>query len=190
MNASISQNAIRTALAAARREPLALEGYLHSAVLVPLVFTPAGIELLFTKRTENVETHKGQVSFPGGVVEEGDRDIIATALREATEEIGVKRNDVEVVGLLSDLATPTGFIITPVVAFLRSDAPLTLNWGEVAEVFHVALDYFTDPGHGRQEFRNVSGENREVWHYDTGTHMIWGATASIVRSLLDVLQLL
>lgn len=190
MNPAITPEAIRSAFGTAKREAVTLEGYWRAGVLVPLVFAPTGIELLFTKRTDSVETHKGQVSFPGGMVDENDHDIIATALREANEEVGIHSDDVDVVGLLSDLATPTGFIITPVVAFLRPAVALTLNWVEVAEVFHVPLEFFADPRHGRRELRMVLGKEREVWHYDTGSHVIWGATAAIVRSLLTVLHLI
>jgi 8-oxo-dGTP pyrophosphatase MutT (NUDIX family) len=190
MGVFLTQDSVRAACASSRRQTVTLEGFQHAGVLVPLVFTSTGVELLFTKRTETVETHRGQVSFPGGVVDPGDRDIIATAKRESMEEIGIREGDIEIVGLLNDLATPTGFIITPVVAFLRPDVALTLNWEEVAEVFHMPLDFFAAPDHGRCEIRNVRGEDREVWHYDTGTHVIWGATASIVRSLLIVLRLI
>jgi 8-oxo-dGTP pyrophosphatase MutT (NUDIX family) len=190
MGISLTQDSVRASFASSRRQTVTLEGFRLAAVLVPLIFTPTGVELLFTKRTETVETHKGQVSFPGGVVDAGDRDIKATATREAMEEIGIREEDIEVVGFLDDLATPTGFIITPVVAFLRPAVALTPNWEEVAEVFHMPLDFFAAPEHGRHEMRNVMGKEREVWHYDTGTHSIWGATAAIVRSLLIVLRLI
>lgn len=189
MLTQITKDMVRSALNVAARKALSQEGFQRAGVLVPLVFTPGGVELLFTKRTEHVETHKGQISFPGGVTQEEDRDIVATAIREANEEVGIHKDDLEVVGLLSDLATPSGFVITPVVAFLRPAVALTLNWAEVAEVFHVPLLFFAEPGKARQEFRQVRGESREVWSYDTGSHTIWGATAVIVRSLLGVLRL-
>lgn len=190
MDMPLSKESVRAAFAAAARGSITLEGFRRAGVLVPLVFTPSGVELLFTKRTEQVETHKGQISFPGGMVDEGDRDITATAIREANEEIGIHNDDLEVVGLLSDIATPSGFIITPVVAFLRPEVAFTLNWAEVAEVFHVPLTFFAGAGRARQEFRVVQGEQREVWHYDTGRHIIWGATAAIVRSLLAALHMI
>ncbi len=163
-------------------------GYTRAAVLVPLVFTPDGPELLFTKRTELVETHKGQISFPGGVADKTDSGLEQTALREADEEVGIRKEDVSLLGLLSDLETPTGFIITPVVGALAPTVVLRPNADEVAEVFRVSVSLFRDPGRTRKELRRVRGIEREVWHFDTGIHLVWGATAAIVRSLLDLLH--
>jgi len=185
---SLTPDDVRSALAAARRVALPLpRGYQRAAVLVPILFTPAGPELLFTKRTDRVETHKGQISFPGGVVDQDDAGIIQTAMREAEEEVGIREADVRVLGLLSDLETPTGFVITPVVGSVSPAVTIRPNADEVAEAFRVSLRLFTEPGKGRREDRLVRGVQREVWHYETGPHTIWGATAAIVRSLLDIL---
>jgi 8-oxo-dGTP pyrophosphatase MutT (NUDIX family) len=162
----------------------------QAAVLVPVVISGPVPALVFTQRTETVETHKGQVSFPGGMVEESDRDIVYTAIREGFEEIGLMEADLDVVGLLDDLATPTGFIITPVVVLARPSVPFRPNADEVAGVFEVPLAFFADPANGRMEYLMVEGRQREVWHYTTEGHTIWGATAAIVRSLLRVLGLL
>ena len=179
---------VRSALAAARRVSLPVpQGYVRAAVLVPIMFTPEGPELLFTKRTDLVETHKGQISFPGGVVDHTDSGIVHTAMREADEEVGIREEDVQVLGLLSDLETPTGFIITPVVGSVSPVVTIRPNTDEVAEAFRVSLQLFKEPARGRREDRLVRGVEREVWHYETGTHTIWGATAAIVRSLLDIL---
>jgi 8-oxo-dGTP pyrophosphatase MutT (NUDIX family) len=90
-----------------------------AAVLVPLLLDAEVPELLFTRRTDDVETHKGQVSFPGGVCDESDRGPVDTALRETEEELGIPRRLIDVVGCLPELKTPTGFCITPVVGMLR-----------------------------------------------------------------------
>jgi 8-oxo-dGTP pyrophosphatase MutT (NUDIX family) len=118
------------------------------------------------------------------MVDGSDTDLTETALREAYEEIGVAREHVEVLGLLDDIATPAGFIITPVVGYIASQPRLTLNTSEVAEAFEVPLSFFADPSNARMEIRQVKGREYEVWHYDTGSHVIWGATAKIVRILL------
>lgn len=172
------------------RKELTLEGFHRAGVLVPIVEGPDGGEFLFTRRTQRVETHKGQISFPGGMVDEADQDITATALRELEEEIGVHRSVVDVIGLLDDLSTPTGFVITPIVGILQSLPELTLNTHEVEEAFLVPLSFFLDRGHGRSEFRVVNGKQRTVWFYNFGGKIIWGATANIVRSLLQVTGLL
>jgi 8-oxo-dGTP pyrophosphatase MutT (NUDIX family) len=153
-------------------------------VLVPLILGAGGADLLFTRRTDHVETHKGQISFPGGMVEEGDKDIVHTALREAEEELGIGAKLIDIRGILDDLAVPSGFIITPVVGILDALPVLTPNPQEVAEAFTVPLAFFCNPANGRSELRDYRGERREVWSYEHGEHIIWGATAMIVRSLL------
>lgn len=187
---SITPVFLREALRTSVRKTLSLADFNPAGVLVPVVYVGPSPHLLFTKRTERVETHKGQVSFPGGMVEPGDRDIVDTALREAREEIGITAADAEVLGLLDDLATPTGFVITPVVALIRAGSSLSPNADEVAETFEVPLELFAEPSKGKSEMRIVRGEQREVWHFETGTHVVWGATASIVRSLLRTLRMI
>lgn len=176
---------LTSACAATARTVIDREGYLHAGVLVPLLLHGPVPELLFTKRTETVETHKGQVSFPGGVVDPSDLDITHTALREMEEELGVPAHCVVPVGLLDDLATPTGFVITPVLGIIGSSPALVPNRTEVASVFTVPLEFFREPANARSELKAVGDKLREVWYYDYGGHQIWGATALIVRSLLQ-----
>lgn len=171
------------------RRKLSIEGFQRAGVLVPIVHAQGTYDFLFTKRTENVETHKGQVSFPGGMVDQSDESIVHTALREAREEVGISGDSIEIKGLLDDLATPTGFIITPVVGLIESLPPLTINANEVAEAFRIPVGFFADREAGRKELREFRGEQREVWYYEYGAHTIWGATAIIVRSLLEKLSL-
>jgi 8-oxo-dGTP pyrophosphatase MutT (NUDIX family) len=189
----ISDNELRTRLAALTgNEPracIAMEGFHTAGVLVPIVFGTGTPELLFTKRTELVETHKGQVSFPGGMMDPDDGDIVRTALREAWEEVGIPASSIEVVGILDDLPTPTGFIITPVVGIIQQLPSLSPNLDEVADVFRVPLPFFTNPDNGRMEIWESLGRPYEVWYYESGSHTIWGATAMIVRSLLKRLHL-
>lgn len=166
------------------RNVLAIEGFHRAGVLVPLIMGEEGPLLLFTRRTDHVETHKGQISFPGGMADEGDADIVHTALREADEELGISAALVDIKGLLDDLAVPSGFIITPVVGILAALPSLTLNPQEVAEAFTVPLAFFCSPANGRSELRDFRGERREVWFYEVSERTIWGATAMIVRSLI------
>jgi 8-oxo-dGTP pyrophosphatase MutT (NUDIX family) len=169
---------------AGERNVLAIEGFHRAGVLVPLILGVDGADLLFTRRTDHVETHKGQISFPGGMVDEGDADIVQTALREAEEELGIRSKLIDIKGILDDLAVPSGFIITPVVGILNALPLLTPNAQEVAEAFTVPLAFFCNPANGRSELHDYRGGRREVWFYDHGEHIIWGATAMIVRSLL------
>ncbi|MBI5474697.1 MAG: CoA pyrophosphatase [Ignavibacteriae bacterium] len=164
------------------RLTLHTEGYTRASVLVP-IFVDRGIELLFTKRTETVEKHKGQISFPGGVADDADAEAVATAVREAEEEIGLHQSCIEIIGMLDDMIVPTGFLITPVVGVICSPPPLVVNSGEVAEVFRAPLEFFANEKNGRREAMMFRGKAREVWFYEFQGHTIWGATALIIRSL-------
>lgn len=171
------------------RRVLSLEGYARAAVLVPLIPANNSFDLLFTKRTDSVETHKGQISFPGGMTDASDADSIQTALREAQEEIGLPHSCIDIVGLLDDMATPTGFVITPVVGIVSELPTLIPNNDEVAEVFRVGLDFFAERANGRTELREFRGRHHEVWYYNWHERVIWGATAMMIRSLLQKLEL-
>lgn len=172
------------------RREVRIDGYHLAGVLVPLLVGPDGVEVVLTKRTEEVETHKGQISFPGGMVEEGDGDIRITALREAEEELSIPSSSVETVGLLDDLATPTGFIITPVVGIVERGTRFVPNPREVADVFTLPLGFFANPVNGRSEKKMIQGVEREIWYYGAGRHVVWGATAAIIRSLLQKIGML
>lgn len=163
-------------------------GLRRASVLIPVVQPHDVPELLFTRRTDRVETHKGQVSFPGGMVDDGDRDIVATALREAWEEVGIAEGNIDVLCLLDDLATPTGFIVTPVVGIVAAGTGVTINPEEVAEVFTVPLGFFADPANSWTERRVLKGREHDVWYYRTEPHVVWGVTAAIIRSLLSTVE--
>ena len=170
------------------RQTVTIPNYSRAAVLVPLVETDSSLQLLFTMRTNSVETHKGQISFPGGMVEKDDNDLIHTAVREAEEEIGLPSSAIEIVGMLDDMATPTGFIITPVVGTIRQLPPLAPNPDEVEEVFQVPLAFFLEKENGRSEQRELKGKMREIWFYEHEGKTIWGVTAFIIRSLVSKLR--
>lgn len=182
-------DALRVSLSSEERKTVVIDGFRPAAVLVPVILAARGLEFLLTKRTEDVETHKGQISFPGGVADEGDRSPVATALRETEEELGIGPSYVEVLGTLDDMPTPTGFVITPVVGLLGTFPPLAPNPAEVAEAFTVPWEVFLDPANGRSEVREFRGEQREIWFYDTGRHVVWGATAMIIHAILTRLGL-
>jgi 8-oxo-dGTP pyrophosphatase MutT (NUDIX family) len=157
----------------------------HAAVLVPLFQKDGDCHLLFTKRSEEVKYHKGEISFPGGVVDEEDRELINTALREAHEEIGLKESDVQIIGVLDDIVTITEFIVTPIVGLFPYPYPFKVSEVEIAELIEVPLaslleeDCFSE----REIFR---GDQREiVFAYQYGKHIIWGATARILKQFLD-----
>jgi len=159
-----------------------------AAVLVPFVFRDGRPRVIFTKRTMNVAKHKGQISFPGGMVEPGDDGPAATALRESREEIGLDPSFVEVVGALDDHITTTGFAVTPVVGFVSPEAVLSPDPVEVDEVFEVAFERLMDPTHHDVEILEHRGVRfRNHRYFVDGGRVIWGATGRIVAALVAAL---
>ena len=159
--------------------------HLKKAAVLMLFYSKNGeLYVLLTKRTEDVEHHKGQISFPGGSHDDVDSDLLVTALREGEEEIGLPREVVRVLGMFDDYETPSGFAITPVVASAEALPPLTPHAPEVAEILEVPLSLFMDKRNEGVEQRVPFGVPADVYFYRFGEHEIWGATAAILRSFL------
>jgi len=186
MTSAALERILRSSLPARRRRTVSGAGLVDASVLVPVLLHDEEPLLLFTRRTDRVETHKGQISFPGGVMDTVDADVVATALRETHEELGIEPAFVEPLGLLDDLATPTGFRITPVVGILRNLPLYVPNTEEVEEVFEAPVSALLNPGICSSEILVLGGVTRQVWSYAYGRHRIWGATAFILRNLLSL----
>ncbi len=161
--------------------------YKPAAVLVPLVDRPDGPTLLFTQRTDHLHHHAGQISFPGGRMEDGDSGPEATALRETEEEIGLDRSHVTVVGRLEPYITRTRFRVTPVVGVVAPPFELTLDDFEVAEAFEVPLRHFLNPDNHQRHSRHFAGRDWEFWAMPYNGYFIWGATAGMLMNLYQVL---
>lgn len=162
---------------------------MQAAVLVPLVVRPEGLTVLLTQRTAHLHNHGGQISFPGGRLEEGDADPQAAALRETEEEIGLPRASIDVIGRLDDYATITGFHITPIVGLLTPPLALAPDDFEVAEVFEVPLTFIMDPANHQTDSRALpSGEKRWFYVIPYQQRYIWGATAGMLVNLQEVLS--
>lgn len=162
-----------------------------AAVLVGLVHRPDSITVLLTERTAHLHDHAGQISFPGGRCEAADADPIATALRESAEEIGLRSDQVDVLGSLPLMLTGTGFAVTPVVALIAPPLHLTPDPFEVAEVFEVPLEFLMDPArHERRIATTPLGERTffAMPYRDGRLFFIWGVTASILRNLYRFLR--
>jgi len=159
-----------------------------AAVLVPVV-ERAEPAVLLTKRTEDMPTHAGQVCFPGGRFHADDESFTATALREFEEEIGVARDLVEIAGYLDPFETAnSGFLILPVVGFLRPDYTLDVNVQEVADVFEAPLSFLMDPGNRGRMVLDRGGVKREFTTIEFKGHTIWGATAAMLFNLSERLR--
>ena len=154
-----------------------------AAVLVPLVRREAGLTILLTQRTDHLYDHAGQISFPGGRSEAHDASPAETALREAFEEIGLPHSHVEVLGLLPEYTTVTGYHVTPVVGLVSAPPELNLDAFEVAEAFEVPLAFFLDPANHQRNTLQYQGRTRHYYAMPYESRYIWGATAGMLMNL-------
>ncbi|MFN7107888.1 MAG: CoA pyrophosphatase [Brevundimonas sp.] len=154
-----------------------------AAVLIPIVARPEGASVLLTRRADTLARHTGQIAFPGGRLDPGENAVQA-ALREADEEVALSPAAVEVLGLSDAYETGTGFLVTPVIGWLR-DAPVTTpSPDEVAEVFETPWDFLMDAANHRRDFYDMDeGLRRWFWAMPWGERYIWGVTAGILKAL-------
>lgn len=184
----MTREGIRKALSQRNKRVEDLAGYMPAAVLLPLFEKAGDYHLVFTKRTETVNYHKGQFSFPGGRPHPGDRSMLDTALRETWEEIGLPPKEADVLGELDDIATyTTGFIITPFVAMIPFPHKFSANPGEVDEIIEVPLTALQDKKNFAEEILEVGGRPIMQYFYHYHDRVIYGATARIVKHFLEVL---
>ncbi len=156
-----------------------------AAVLAPIVRRPEGWTVLFTQRTNETPSHPGQISFPGGRVQEEDADALATALRETEEEIGLGRAFIEPIGAWDRYNTGTGFAVTPIVGLVDPGFELTLDPREVAEVFEAPLAFLLDPANHERREGVWRGITRAYYAMPYENRFIWGATAGMIRALYE-----
>ena len=187
----LSIDALRARVAAMGgrgRKTLTLEGRIRAAVLVLFVYRAGVPALVFGKKTEDVPHHKGQFSFPGGVVQHTDSSVVEAALREAREEVGLDAGLVEVLGLFDDVATAvTNFVITPVLGLARGEPTFHPDGREIERVIEIPLAHLLRPGAFRVEDWERQGVRREVVFVDYGEDVVWGTTGRILCELLGAL---
>ena len=164
-------------------EPHSNKRLIPAAVLVPLINQESEITVLLTKRTNNLNNHAGQISFPGGRVDKNDRDPEHTALRETEEEIGLGERQIEIVGRLNNYVVGTGFLVSPVIGFIDPPFQLTPHEGEVAEIFEAPLSFVTHPDNFERHTRTIKGIERSYFVVQWKDRLIWGATAGMLRDL-------
>ncbi len=161
-----------------------------AAVLVPLVVHEDGLNVMLTKRTDHLNNHGGQISFPGGRVDDSDRDALHTALRETEEEVGLHSKDIEIIGELDEYIVGTGYLVNPIIGVIEPPFELTLHEGEVAEVFEVPLEFLITPENMKRHAREFEGIKRHYFAITWEKYFIWGATAGMLRNLSQRLLVL
>lgn len=156
-----------------------------AAVLAPIIKRPDGWTMLFTQRSVETPAHPGQVSFPGGRVQESDTNAVETALRETFEEIGLTRDGIEPLGAWDAYETGTGYRVTPIVGLIEPGFELKLDPREVASVFEAPISFLFDPANHERREAVWQGQKRAYYAMPYGDHFIWGATAGMIRALYE-----
>ena len=158
-------------------------------VLIPLMWVDSGWHILYTRRADNVEHHKGQVSFPGGSTDPGDDSPEATALREADEEVGIRPQDVRILGRLGEMVTISNFVVTPVVGVVPWPYAFKVHTVEVGRVFTMPLAWLAER-ENRMEFQRVETGHNVITYFPYDSELLWGATARMTVNFIKALGFL
>jgi 8-oxo-dGTP pyrophosphatase MutT (NUDIX family) len=157
----------------------------RAAVLILFLNKKESPHILFTKRTDSVETHKGQISFPGGAWDKTDKSLQETAVRETFEEVGILPKYIQHLGQLDDFFTVTDFIVSPFAGFMTEQVDYVINEAEVAEVLEVPLSLFLQKSYFEVKKWEHRGQYYDVYFYYYGNQVIWGATAFMLNRFID-----
>lgn len=171
----------------ARRPAIEIAAPQHkrACVLIPLIRTPGGWSVLFTRRAENLAAHSGQISFPGGGVEEGEH-LEQAAAREAHEEVGIAPESVEIIGRLDDTITHSGFLVAPFVGVIHEPIAYVLQESEVVEAFEVPLAVLLAAGNPQIRYVAFRDKHYPAYFYRHRDYEIWGLTGRMLKAFLDV----
>lgn len=163
--------------------------YRRAGVLVPFVFEDDEWHLLFTRRSDTLNSHRGQVSFPGGAMDVSDGSVEQTAIREANEEIGLVREDIDILGCLPEMLTVSDFLVTPVLSIIRWPVRLKISPDEVSRVFTIPLNWLNDKNNWEDRpFTHPSGWHGSVIFYNKyDGELLWGISAKITVELMKLL---
>ena len=158
----------------------------EAGVLLPIFFQDEVPQILFTKRTDKVEHHKGEISFPGGIKSAKDGNILQTALRETEEEIGVTKKDIEILGCLDDMPTVTGFNISPFAGIISYPFEFRINADEIERLIEVPLPLLMVEKRWAETLRSYKGEMLRTYTFNFNSDVIWGATAGILKRFIEI----
>ena len=168
------------------RQTIPTDNLRPAAVLLPLFERDGKASLLFTVRTEHLEHHSGEISFPGGANDSTDTDLIATACRETEEEIGVRGDSIEILGRMDDFYSIYGYHVVPYVGIIPPPEALQVASDEISAVFEAPVEFFRDPTVHHVEDWNHQGRIHPVDFYRYEKHVIWGLTAAMLRQFLTI----
>lgn len=181
---------LREKLSQEEREiPVNIDPRVPAAVLIPFVCVNDEWNLLFTKRTNDVGKHQGEISFPGGTVEKHDRNLIDTALRETCEEIGISKTKIKVLGTIDPVPTVSNYCVLPVIGIIEWPVNVILNQCEVEKIILIPIDWLrNDENWYQQEYLFAEGKSRTLIHYNDyfGDHL-WGLTAMLAQKALQLI---
>ena len=163
-----------------------LQALQPAGVLIPVLERPGQLSILLTQRSAELKHHAGQVSFPGGRMEDADKDVVHTALRETHEEVGIPPEAITVIGYLDPMPTVTGYAVTPVVGVVSADTPLQLDRTEVEYAFEVPLPFLLDERNQRASEREYQGRTIPTTEFHYESERIWGATAHMLIELRKI----
>ena len=163
--------------------------YKIAAVLFPLIEKNNELKVILTTRSKDLPSHPGQVCFPGGKLEKADKNIIECAKRESFEEVGIKSDQINLLGQLDDCITGTNFKVTPVIGLIDSNYIPVLQEKEVADIFEVPLDYFIEKNNQKIEYANYKNKSYSYYQYNWKNKKIWGSTARIIVNFCEIMNL-
>jgi 8-oxo-dGTP pyrophosphatase MutT (NUDIX family) len=178
---------LKKALYLRPRSRITDDGLSQAAVMVPILCKDGLYNIVFTTRSQQVVYHKGQVSFPGGRKNESDEDLLETAIRETMEEIGLQKQEIEILGELDDHITVSSrFVISPFVGFIPYPYEFKISHDEIDELFYVPVPALLQLTDVIQEHKDNDGQIFQTYTYNYDGRIIWGATAGILHQLLDI----
>jgi 8-oxo-dGTP pyrophosphatase MutT (NUDIX family) len=159
-----------------------------SAVLIPILYKDNHINILFTKRSNMVKYHKGEISFPGGAIDKKDNNLLECVLRESYEEIGIEKKDVELIGVLDDILTvKTHFVITPFIGVIPYPYLFIANEAEIEEIIIAPIPVLTkEPNYEQKSLIDINDSHNLIHFFYYKEHTIWGATALILKQFLEL----